>query len=182
MFATIFSAKAERKNAHAIYYSLVTRARQPAFYTDMGVADTIEGRFDLILLHLFMVDKRLEAEGQAYVRLRRYVQETMISDMDRSFRELGVGDMSVGKEMKKVGAAWLGRRSVYEMATKEDAEPSVLLAAIEKNIFRGENSTGAAALVGYVRSTIAELASISLDEPRNCELFAEGESHEQTSI
>lgn len=172
MFANIFSARAERKNAHAIYYSLVNQARSPVFYTDMGVADTVEGRFDLILLHLFMVDKRLEAEGRGYIRLRRYIQETMISDMDRSFRELGVGDMSVGKEMKKVGAAWLGRRSAYDAATKEGAAPDDLFKTIEKNIYRSEKMAGAAELAKYTNNTIAALAALSLDDAKECTFFA----------
>lgn len=174
MFANLFSARAERKNAHAIYYNLVSQARRPVFYTDMGVADTVEGRFDLILLHLFMVEKRLEAEGPGYIRLRRYIQETMISDMDRSFREFGVGDMSVGKEMKKVGAAWLGRRSAYDQATREGAGHADLLKTIEKNIYRGAEASGAAELVNYTNKTIADLAAVSLDSPRECVLFTAG--------
>jgi len=171
MLAKLFPARAERKNAHLIYYGLVTKARTPFLYADLGVPDTIDGRFDLILLHLFMVDKRLEAEGAAYVRLRRFIQEAMVRDMDRSFRELGVGDMSVSKEMKKVGAAWLGRRSAYEEATAEAAAENALMSAIEKNIFRGEKATGAGELADYVKKTILSLAELTFESPRSCVLF-----------
>jgi cytochrome b pre-mRNA-processing protein 3 len=170
MFAGFFTARAEKKNAYLVYRALVSQARSSRFYADMGVPDTIEGRFDMILLHLFLVDQRLEVEGPVFVRLRRYIQETMISDMDRAFRELGVGDMSVGKEMKKVGAAWLGRRAAYSMVLAEDAPSTILAETVKKNIYRDAEHAGIDALLAYINKAKAALAGEQLALPKDCKL------------
>jgi len=171
MFARLLSAGAEKKNAYAVYNALVTQARSVSFYTDYGVPDTIEGRFDMILLHLFLVDVRLEKEGQPYVRIRRFIQEAMVSDMDRSFRELGIGDMSVGKEMKKVGGAWLGRRAAYVAASSSNAEPNAISETVQKNIYRGEADDGIAKLVKYIGKTNIFLDAATISAPENCEFL-----------
>jgi len=170
MFPRFFRARAERKNAFALYQGLVSQARSLAFYADFDVPDTLEGRFDMILLHLFLADQRLENEGQAYVRLRRFVQEAMGSDMDRSFRELGVGDMSVGKEMKKVGSAWMGRRAAYAAALSDGADTGSLARAVEKNIYRGDKKDGITNMVAYINMAIDQLAKCVLGSPSECEL------------
>ncbi len=167
MFARFFQAKAEKKNAFLIYRALVTQARSETFYTKLGVKDDIKGRFDMILLHLFLVDHRLEQEGQDYVRLRRYIQETMVTDMDRSFRELGVGDMSVGKEMKKVGAAWLGRRAAYAQACEEGES---FLKAIKTNIYQNEDHDGISGLNDYVERAQSLLQASTLTAPNTVAL------------
>ena len=165
MFRRLVAARAEKKNAHFIYGALVNQAREAAFYRDMGVSDTIDGRFDMILLHLFLVDLRLEKEGAAFVRLRRFVQEVMVSDMDHSFRELGVGDMSVGKEMKKVGAAWLGRKAAYREALKDPADDKMLYDALLKNVYRGESGAGVAKLVAYIKQAVELMENTILEAP-----------------
>jgi len=170
MFHRLFATRAEKQNAHAIYKALVSQARSAAFYERMDVDDTIEGRFDMILLHLYLVDARLALEGEKYVRLRRYVQEVMISDLDRSFRELGVGDMSVGKEMKKVGAAWMGRKSGYAEAMANPKNEQILEAALIKNIYRGEKKEGLPDLASYILSSSALLADAELTGPADCEM------------
>ena len=174
MFARFFAAGAEKKNAYRMYQSLVAQARSASFYTKMDVPDTIEGRFDMILLHLFLVDERLEDAGDSYVRLRRFVQEAMVSDMDRSFRELGVGDMSVGKEMKKVGAALLGRKAAYKAALAEEAADSALKEAVKKNVYRDAEAKGLEKMVDYIISCRSHLAAQTPAKPNACELrFAE---------
>lgn len=170
MFARLFTAGAEKKNGYRIYQGLVAQARSTAFYADMEVPDTVEGRFDMILLHVFLADERLEAAGDSYIRLRRYIQEAMVSDMDRSFRELGVGDMSVGKEMKKVGAALLGRKAAYKDALAKTTDTSALEEAITKNIYKGEDRKGLGNLITYIIEARKTLAATELDSPAKCEL------------
>ena len=170
MFSGIFAGNAEKKNAFRLYKALVEQARTPAFYLEMGVEDSIEGRFDLILLHLYLVDAWLERGGDAYTRLRRHMQEAMVSDMDRSFRELGVGDMSVGKEMKKVGAAWLGRRSAYATAFKEEHNEAGVEAVLLKNVYRGDTSKGAKTLAKYCINTTNMFSNSKLVSPKECAL------------
>ena len=107
--------KANTDSLH-LYEYLVTHARSSRFYlTPFNVEDSIEGRFELILVHLFIVDLWLST-SESHSVLRRTLQETLVRDMDRSLREMGIGDMSVGKQMKKVGAAMLGRLQSYKTA------------------------------------------------------------------
>jgi len=160
LFKNFFSRRQEKRQAYGLYTSLVKQARQAEFYTDLDVEDSIEGRFDMILLHLFLVDDRLAVEGDICVSFRRSLQEAMVSDMDRSFRELGVGDMSVGKEMKKVGSAWLGRQSAYQSACAEGAEAGLLSDAILKNLYNDTKTDKADVMAKYMRAVQNLLASV----------------------
>lgn len=165
MFQFFRARKAEKQTAYALYKALVDQARHPSFYTDYAVEDTIEGRFDMILLHLFLVDDRLDQAGEEYVSLRRNLHEAMVSDLDRSFREIGVGDMSVGKEMKKVGSAWLGRHTAYGKALVDGAEEGALEQALEKNLYAEQENAPAAQMAQYVRKarqvlTLSKLETI----------------------
>jgi len=163
MFKALKARRAEKENAYNLYQALVTQARDAAFYTDLGVEDTVEGRFDMILLHVWLVDYRLAEAGESFVRLRRYIQETLVADMDRSFRELGVGDMSVGKEMKKVGAALLGRKASYTEALAAGSE--ALAAALVKNIYRGSEENRGNMLAKHVVQTVLMLNSQKCVDP-----------------
>lgn len=134
MLSRFFTSRTQKLRAHQLYQQLVQQARSTAFYQEpYNVPDTMEGRFELILLHLYLVESRLnEIEGQE--TLRRILQETLINDMDRTLRELGVGDMSLGKEMKKIGAALLGRLQAYRDAMKAKASEIELAKVFARNL------------------------------------------------
>lgn len=157
MFSRFFTAKKQKLRAHQLYQRLVEQARNPVFYAEpVIVPDTMEGRFELILLHLFLIENCLsEQDGQE--RLRRILQETLISDMDRTLRELGVGDMSLGKEMKKVGAALLGRLQAYRDAVAADKPGADLAEIFERNIT--ENKEAIRVLTDYTIRSHALLRS-----------------------
>ena len=90
----------------ALYFALLQQARHAVFFRDWGVPDTVDGRFDMIVLHAMLVIRRLRqggAEGQA---VAQEMFDRMFLDFDRSLRELGVGDMSIGKQIKKMGKAF----------------------------------------------------------------------------
>lgn len=163
MFKFFRARRAEKQVAYSLYKKLVEQARHPTFYIELGVEDSIEGRFDLILLHLFLVDDRLEQAGEQNVSLRRTLHEAMVTDLDRSFREIGVGDMSVGKEMKKVGNAWLGRHIAYSEAFAADDEGQSLVKALAKNIYGDEVNTHAAELAVYTRKAKQLLALADIE-------------------
>ena len=147
-----------------LYNQLVIQARSPHFYLPpFGVEDTVEGRFELILIHLFIVDHWLSAEDQN-ILLRRTLRETLVTDMDRSLREMGIGDMSVGKQMKQVGSALLGRLQSYKTACElghEDAETKSKLAEVlTRNINGYENIQAGMPLAGYMITQIKALSAI----------------------
>ena len=159
MFKKLFAGARTKREAHTLYQELVSQARLPRFYQPpFNVADSIEGRFDMIMLHLFVVDQLL-AGDESLVGLRRGVREAMINDMDRSLREMGIGDMSIGKQMKKIGSALLGRLQSFEQASKAEDREQALADAIARNMTDEAGSADCAALARYVCSTLDEVLS-----------------------
>lgn len=113
----------------ALYRACVAAARRPEFYQAFAVPDSIDGRFDLLLLHVFLVMHRLRGESEARQRLF----DLMFADMDRSLREMGVGDMSIGKKIRPMISAFYGRGQAYEKAI--GAGDAALAAALGRNLY-----------------------------------------------
>lgn len=131
--------KSTRYNAAALYGRIVKQARKPVFYEELGVPDTIDGRFDLEVLHVFLVVRRL-GEGQKVTEsLRQELFNAMFMNMDSSLREMGVGDLSVGKRIKKMAKAFYGRVEAYEGAMAS-GDRELLGEALARNLFRGERA------------------------------------------
>ena len=130
----LFSPPPFQQEAHTAYSVLVTRARDPFFYTECAVPDTLDGRFDVIVLQLFLVLSRLKDEADPRAALfSRALQEAFFTDMDRSIREMGVSDTGVGKRIKKMAEAFLGRLHAYE-ASKNDS--ALFREHLAKNLYR----------------------------------------------
>ena len=144
-----------RGTIEAIYGMIVTQAREPLFYRDFGVPDTVNGRFDLLVLHLWMVLRRLKPiEGGA--DLAQTVFDRFCDDMDANLREMGVGDLTVPKRMQAFGEAFYGRAAAYDLALATGSEP--LAQALCKNILNGEGIENARRLAVYAEAAIAVLA------------------------
>ena len=137
MFAGLF--KKPSAEVHELYSSIVGKARDPAFYGVLGVPDNVDGRFDMIVLHLMLVLRRLRGQGEAAERRGQELFDLMFKDMDQSLRELGVGDMSVGKHIKRMAQAFYGRAESYEAglnAKLANASDGALASALTENVFR----------------------------------------------
>lgn len=135
MIFGLFRGRKWAESARSVYQALVEQSRQPTFYTDLGVPDTVDGRFDMICVHAFLVIRRLQAEPGDGPELAQGVFDAMFRDMDRNLREMGVGDLSVGKHVKGMAKAYYGRAAAYEAGlAAEDA--SVLDAALRRNLYR----------------------------------------------
>ena len=146
-----------RGTIEAIYGMIVTQAREPLFYRDLGVPDTVEGRFDLLVLHLWMVLHRLKlVEGGA--GLCQALFDRFCEDMDANLREMGVGDLTVPKRMQAFGEAFYGRTAAYDLALADGREP--LAQALCKNILDGEGIENARRLAYYAEAAIAALAGL----------------------
>jgi cytochrome b pre-mRNA-processing protein 3 len=138
----------------AIYGMIVTQAREPVFYRAFGVPDTVNGRFDLLLLHLWMVLRRLKSiEGGA--ALSQALFDHFCNDMDDNLREMGVGDLTVPKRMQAFGEAFYGRTAAYDLARTEGRE--ALAQALCRNILNGQNIEQARLLVAYAEAAMAAL-------------------------
>jgi cytochrome b pre-mRNA-processing protein 3 len=144
-----------RGTIEAIYGMIVTQAREPLFYRDLGVPDTVNGRFDLLILHLWMVLRRLKAiEGGS--DLAQALFDHFCDDMDANLREMGVGDLTVPKRMQAFGEAFYGRAAAYDLALGAGRE--ALAQALHKNILNGERLGEARQLALYAEAVIAILA------------------------
>src|SRR5882672_2934942 len=146
-----------RGTIEAIYGMIVTQAREPLFYRNLGVSDTVNGRFDLLILHLWMVLRRLRrmAGGEG---LTQALFDRFCEDMDGNLREMGVGDLTVPKRMQAFGEAFYGRVAAYDLALAAGEEP--LAQALCKNILNGEHADKAGQLAAYAGAVIADLTGI----------------------
>ena len=139
----------------AIYGMIVTQAREPLFYRDLAVPDTVNGRFDLLLLHLWLVLRRLKSV-EAGAGLSQALFDHFCNDMDDNLREMGVGDLTVPKRMQAFGEAFYGRTAAYDLALTDGRE--ALAQALCKNVLNGENIAQARGLAAYAEAAMAALA------------------------
>eukprot|EP00903_Cladosiphon_okamuranus_P001377 g1375.t1 len=123
-----------RDAEHRVYVEIVAQARQPVFYTDFLVPDTIDGRFDLLIVHAVLFFRRLRGEGRDVAEFSQNVFDLFFEDMDASLREMGVSDTRVPKKVKVMGEAFYGRADAYIPALDE-GNVEVLAEALGRNIF-----------------------------------------------
>ena len=136
---------------------IVTQAREPLFYRDLGVPDTVDGRFDLLVLHLWMVLRRIKPT-QDGADVSQALFDHFCDDMDANLREMGVGDLAVPKRMQAFGEAFYGRAAAYDLALASGREP--LAQALCKNILNGEGIATARRLAIYAETAIADMAAL----------------------
>ena len=150
--------------ARALYMRMVEQARDPAFYRHGGVPDTLDGRFDMIVLHTFLVLQRLRGKGDEARGFTQELFNAMVSDMDRGLRDLGSSDVRTPKRVKAMVAAFYGRAKAYEDGLR-DSEGG-LTEALQRNLFRAveDAEEPARAMEDYVRREAESLALQSLSE------------------
>lgn len=150
--------------ARNLYIASVEQARSKGFYTDYRVPDTVDGRFEMITLHSFLILKRLKAGGKNTEDLAQSLFDLMFADMDQNFREMGVGDLGLARKIKKMVKAFYGRVSAYERGLSGD-DPSSLEDALRRNVFSGLDVDEAIVpdLAEYVRREDAALESQDID-------------------
>jgi cytochrome b pre-mRNA-processing protein 3 len=155
------------RNIHGLYGAIVAQARSPVFYTHYGVSDSVQGRFELIVLHLMLVLRRLAA-GEVAVSecgpslgpgsaVGQRLFDAFCRDLDDNLREMGVGDLAVPRRMRQFGEAFYGRQAAYGAALSA-ADPRELEKALARNIL-GEQDGGekAVPLARYTRAVAAQL-------------------------
>jgi cytochrome b pre-mRNA-processing protein 3 len=158
MLAWLKTISDRRQNARSLYGSIVTRAREPIFYADWGVPDTLQARFEMIALHLVLVLRRLAAEGRPGDRLGRALTEAFMVDLDDCMREMTFGDLAVPREVKRAAAALFDRHRAY-LAALGAPDDTVLAEAIKAQLAYIDpgGTVKANALAEYVRSLAGAL-------------------------
>jgi cytochrome b pre-mRNA-processing protein 3 len=176
MILSAFRRGPHNRNIQILYGAIVAQARSKAFYTRYGVSDSVEGRFELIVLHLVLVLRRLGGERQdsapaSWRPIGRQLFDLFCRDLDDNLREMGVGDLAVPREMRKFGEAFYGRQAAYGAALGA-ADDRELEKALARNIFGvnlgvTEPNESAARLARYTRA-----AALQLDAEAEEELLA----------
>jgi len=162
-FLGAFRRKPHERAGFALYAAAVARARDPWFYTRLGVPDTFDGRFDLVGLHAALLIHRLQGEATPGPALAQAVFDAMFSDMDHTFREMGL-DMGVPRRVKAMWEAFHGRAQAYAAAL-DTGDEDALAAALARNVWRGAPvDEHARALAAYAAGQFAALRHQDLAE------------------
>lgn len=154
MLTALKESNKERELANRLHEAIIGRARAPEFFATFGVPDSLDGRFDLVVLHAWLALGRLREPGLHDVSQR--LTNMMFSAFDEGLRELGISDMGMGRRMKKIANAFYGRFKAYDDAQDETA----MAQAVVRNLYRGNERHAEAAktLARYVFSAKEALA------------------------
>jgi cytochrome b pre-mRNA-processing protein 3 len=158
MILGLFRRKKRDETISTLYGAIVAQARDPAFYRDHGVGDTVTGRFELVCLHVFLLLHRLKEEPEDRRQLGQDLFDLFFLDLDRGLRELGVGDTKVPKRIKEMGQAFYGRVKAYDEALA-GRQSDALGRAIARNVL-GDEQADAMPMAAYMRAAVAELAAL----------------------
>jgi cytochrome b pre-mRNA-processing protein 3 len=162
MIFQLFRRTRDHPSIASLYGTIVAQARKPAFYQSFGVPDTANGRLEMILLHVILLLRRLAGEpADASGPLAQAVFDLFCRDMDANLREMGVGDLTVPRTMRRIGEAFYGRRAAYMKALDCD-DPQALVEVLTRNVLDGRE--GGQKLAGYVRAAVRALAAQDIAE------------------
>lgn len=164
----IFPGNSHEDSARALYEAIVEQSRAPAFYQKAGVPDTVEGRFDLLLLHCFLVLRRLKRDREATKDFSQTLFDTFVYHLDQSVRVSGVGDLKVGPRLKVMIESFYGRIAAYEEALPKGE--AALGEALKRNLFASTEHLDEAQISHMASYTIA--CASQLDRQRLDDLLA----------
>jgi cytochrome b pre-mRNA-processing protein 3 len=158
MFNFLTKSHQRKQQAARFYDEIVSRARQPVFFTDFAVADSLDGRFDLLVFHAWMVLAELKGAAPAQA-----LTDAIFTGFDEAMREQGAGDMGIGHKLKAMANAFYGRMTAYEAASNDEE----LASALARNLWRGaEIDHHARALAAYAmrgRASLKQSLPAALD-------------------
>lgn len=160
MFLDRFLAgRAKRRVAQSLYDAAVAQARQPALYGPRGAPDTPDGRFEILTLHVILLIDRLAVESGDADGVSQALFDTYLANLDAALREMGVGDLAVGKRMRKLGQAFYGRARAYREAFKVLPDRAELERLVARTALEGSASSDPASLAAYIARSRVNLAT-----------------------
>jgi len=172
MLRNLFRQRPDERQGDALYALAVGQARQPEFYTSLCVTDQIDARFELYTLHVLILFLRLKGDGERGEVAAQRLFDTYISSLDNTLRELGVGDVSVGKKMRKLGESLYGRMNAYEGPLRAE-DVDAMAAALAKNVYESEDAATGHALARYAVASRQNLATQSFETASKAPAWAE---------
>ena len=161
MFALLKKRNPYAQAGEKAYASVLAAVRAPKFYQDYGVPDTFDGRFDFMLLHIFIImHVMLQNNAQEAEVFNQAVFDATFADMDQTLREMGIGDMGVPKHMRKMMKAFNGRMNAYEEALAEGA----LEEALRNNLYGTVDDVSDKTLSNMAKAVRAMIAHIQTQD------------------
>ena len=161
MIFKLFARKSKTAAVERLYAQIMAAARRPELFLGRyRVPDSLEGRFDLLTLHVFAVVRRLQAMPAPAPELAQALSDWVFLSLDRALREMGVGDLAVPKRMKKLAADYNGRCSAYEEALAQGGD--ALQRALGRNVYGSPQPAEAEALARYMLAVVAALKEAPL--------------------
>ena len=162
LLSRLFVKDPLRRPAERLLHAITAEARRPEFYADLGVPDTLDGRFDMMAMVATLVFREMQAKGGSALAQR--TTDDMFMAFDDAIRSMGVGDSGVPRRVKAMGKAYLGRAIAYDEALGQ-GDGAALAEAVRRNIYRGAPPDDAAVsrLAGWIDGAAATLAGRSLE-------------------
>ena len=152
----VFRRNPRATTIEALYGAIVAQARLPVFYLAYGIPDTVNGRLDVLMLHLAMVFERLSQGDKEAKAAGQEAFDRFCRDMDDHLREDGISDTKVPKQVRGVAAAFFGRHGAYISALRA-GDDAALQTAIGRNVFEGADAPSVPRLAAYMQTTMAIL-------------------------
>jgi cytochrome b pre-mRNA-processing protein 3 len=164
VLSKLFGRGNQDEAARKLFDAIVRQSRDPYFYTEAQVADTVEGRFDMVALHAYLILRRLKTEGEEAGALSQRLFDVMFDNFDENLRELGVGDIGIGRRIKKMASAFFGRVKAYDeaLATENNED---LKQALDRNLYkeRAVDDNTLAEMARYMRQQDSFLAEQAME-------------------
>jgi cytochrome b pre-mRNA-processing protein 3 len=165
MILSLFKKSRDEPSVERVYAAIVAAARAPALYADMGVPDTVMGRFESLALHVSLTLRRLKQLPAPADSLAQELVDRFFAGLDSAMREIGIGDVSVPKKVKQLGQAFYGRLGAYDAALRDDAGADDLEQALARNVLERPDQPGLAALLARdIRAKAVLLEAASLED------------------
>lgn len=157
-----FRRDPDEAGAEQLYAAVIAQARRPAFYGAAGVPDSLDGRFELVALHVYLVLRRLKGADLPAQALAQGLVDLFFADMDASLREMGAGDLGVGKRVQRMAAGFYGRVAAYDGANA----PGGIAEALKRNLYGTVAASAAqiAAMAAYFSRAQALVDALPLAE------------------
>ncbi|MEM9734525.1 MAG: ubiquinol-cytochrome C chaperone family protein [Pseudomonadota bacterium] len=161
LLARLSGDRGQHAHAHALYGAVVAHARDPEFFAKHNVPDTFDGRFEMLVIHLFLIHERLKDEPKQARSISQNVFDLFIDDMDAALREAGVGDQTVPKRIAKMTQVFYGRTGAFGEALVSDDVQAALADAIERNLFADMEADGHQyGLAAYMKAQYEHLRAL----------------------
>lgn len=171
LFARLFRPRPFEREGYLLYGAAVAAARDPGWYARVGVPDTLDGRFDMICVFVFLLVERMREEpGPEPAALAQAATDAMFADLDQNLRQMGAADTGLARRVRRMYEAFHGRAAAYSRALA-DADGAGLVAALSRNVWRVEGTAdGAPALAAALRRQRAHLAQQRFESLRRGEI------------